>query len=159
MSEMNEQMAEHIYESTKEILDEREISYEAEQEEDTGDYTVVFNYRGEDMNHRMVIRAMGRRGMLTFSEALYFEVDKKNLPKLIDACNRINTVLMLGTFYYDGEDSVRFYNPLLFSNSSVSKETVDELMLRSISIIEEYDDKLLAVNKGYLDPEKVISED
>ena len=159
MSDMTQQMAKHIYESIREILDEREMTYDAEQEEDTGDYVVIFSYRGEDMNHRMVLRVMGRRGLLTIAEALYFEVNPANVSKLIEACNHINAVLLLGTFYFDGDDSIRFYNPLLFNGSSISKETIDELMLRTVSIVEDYDDKLAAVNKGYLDPEKVVGDD
>ncbi len=157
VSEMTQQMARQIFESIKEVLDDMDFSYEQQRAED-GNYTVIFDYRGEDARHRMMLRVLTEPGILTLSEVLAFNVEEGHLPALLDALNRINANLLLGTFYFDYDGSVIFYNALLFNNSMIAKDTINELMIRTVSIIEKYDDRLAAVNKGYLLPERVTGD-
>ncbi len=157
MSEMTQQMSRQIFESIKEVLDGMEFSYEQQREED-GNYTVIFDYKGEDARHRMMLRVLTEPGILTLSEVLAFTVEEGHLPALLDALNRINANLLLGTFYFDYDGSVMFYNALLFNNSMIAKETISELMVRTVGVVEKYDDRLAAINKGYLAPERVTED-
>ena len=158
MSAITKQMAVQIFDSIKELLDEKEITYD-EQITDEENYWVTFRYKGEDMSHSMFINILSDRGVLTLSEVLEFEVTEKHMPALLDAINRVNAFLMIGSFYYDGDEHVRFYNPLLFNNSVIAKDTLDELLSRTVSIVEQFDDRFAAVNKGYLSPQAILGED
>lgn len=158
MSEMNQQMAKQVLESLKEVLDEMKVPYE-EKVIDSEKSAIIFDYRGEDTGHRMVIRVDAGIGLVGFSERLDFSADPSAVAKIVDACNRINSILYFGSFYYDyGDAAVYFYNPLLFNNSIISGDTINEMMMRTVNVVETYDDRLSAINKGYLEPEKVIPE-
>lgn len=152
MDQMNQMLAKDLYESVKALLTEIKINFR----EDTEKLQVSFDYPGKDMPHRMYIQVMPDMAILRFVEYLPFDVPLDRTAEVSDAINRINSVLPVGNFYFDNEDTVFFNIAQLFFNSNISSEVVEILLQRTIHATEDFDDRLLAVTKGYMKPENVL---
>lgn len=152
MDEMNAKLANQLYQMVKDLLSEMDIAYE----ENTEQMRISFEYPGDDMPHRMHISVYPDSGTLRFLELLPFDVPTTVTAEISDAINRINSLLAIGNYYYDNEDTIFFCISHLFLDSIVGRETLMTLIRRTVQINEEFDDRLLAVSKGYLKPENVL---
>lgn len=165
MDDVNIKLAEQLYQMVKDVLTDLERPFEEADPRPAGQamangepqsMLLRFDYDGDDMRHRMFIEVDPEYAVIRFLEILPYDIDPAKGPEIVDALNRINNIIRLGSFYYDNEDTLYFCIPQVFVNSILSHETIMTLLKRTVQITEEFDDRLLAVNKGYLKPANIL---
>lgn len=148
----NEAASREVYDLIKIVLDDMELDYEA----DDDNLRIHFYYQGEDMRHRMNISIDSERANFRVVVVLPFDIDIEKKHSMAEAVCRINDTLMMGQFTYDMEKDIAFETCQLFVDSMISRELIEMAVNLSISTVGRYDDRLLAINKGYLNPEEVF---
>ena len=148
----HEQAAKDILQTFEDVLDEMEMKHETSE----NDFRIHFYYQGEDMRHRMNISIDPERANFRLVIVLPFDITSEKALDIAEAVCRINDTLMIGQFTYDMEQDVAFEACQLFIDSMISRELIETSINLSISTVGRYDDRLLAINKGYLQANEVF---
>ncbi|MDL2225123.1 YbjN domain-containing protein [Eubacteriales bacterium OttesenSCG-928-M02] len=152
MAELNDRLARELYQMAKDELADMGMEVEA----DDAEMMLQFAYQGEDMEHRMYVEVNMAGSVIRTIEILPFTVNPDKTDGMLKAINYINKSLTIGTFWYDMDGSVFFTIPQLYYNSILSREAVRLQIMRTAELVEDFDDRLVAVNKGYLAPENIM---
>ena len=147
-----EQAAREVLQTFEEVLDEMKMKHETNE----ADLRIHFYYQGEDMRHRMNINIDSERANFRLVVLLPFDISSEKALDIAEAVCRINDTLMIGQFTYDMEQDVAFETCQLFIDSMISRELIEAAINLSISTVGRYDDRLLAINKGYLQANEVF---
>ena len=147
-----QQAAQEILQTFEEVLDEMEMKHETNEE----DLRIHFYYQGEDMRHRMNISIDAERANFRLVVVLPFDIAEEKSIDIAEAVCRINDTLMIGQFTYDMWQDIAFEACQLFIDSMISRELIEASINLSISTVGRYDDRLLAINKGYLQANEVF---
>lgn len=150
MSETNLEMGKAIYESICSVLDQMEISYKKIEE----DLVILFGHRGQDMNHELLIAVNVKQEAIQLMEKLPFKIDPEKAADVAIAVCNVNDRVLLGKFTYNMEDRLAYEVAQVFSGSLIGEETIKRMILALVFTVEEYDDKFMALNKGYITPEE-----
>lgn len=146
MSEVNMEMARSIYESACSALDKLELNYRKIEE----DLVILLGLRGDDMNHDMIFSVDEKREVIRLLEKMPFEIDPARSADVASAVCLVNDRLVLGGFTYNMEERLAFEVAQAYTGSLVGEETIKRLLFALVGTVEEYDDKFMALNKGYL---------
>lgn len=149
MSEVNMEMGRTIYNSICSVLDKMEINYNKVEE----DLVILFGYKGQDMNHDLLIAVNAKQEAIQIMERLPFSISPEKATDVAVAICYANSRLLSGKFTYNMGDYVSFEITQLYSGSLIGEPTLRRMLLALISTVEEYDDKFMALNKGYLKAE------
>ncbi|MCC8173087.1 MAG: YbjN domain-containing protein [Odoribacter sp.] len=149
MAEVNMEMGKAIYDSVCSVLDKMGLSYKKIEE----DLAVLFGHRGEDMNHNLVIAVNVKQETIQLFEVLPFDINKEKATDVAVAICYVNDRILSGKFTYNMEERLTFEVSQIFSGSLIGEKTIQRMILALAVTVEEYDDKFMALNKGYLKPE------
>lgn len=135
-------------------LDDRNWKYEA----DEAKLAVRLTVNGEDIPIRLSILIYERPGLVSTLSFLPFDIaEDKRLEAAVAVC-AINDLLLDGNFdltMADGGISFRMAVPY---NGGLPDESIDYLINFTCSIVDEYNDKLLMLNKGVIDLKKFLTD-
>ena len=155
MSDVKMDRAKKVYDALCEALDARNWNYEKAEEE----LLVHFRVTGEDLPIQFIIFADIERQLLRLLSALPFDMSEdKRIDGAIAACHA-NYGLTDGSFDYaisDGKVSFRMVQS--FHDSEVSREIIEYMIDFTCFIIDKYNDKFFALNKGFMSIEKFLEE-
>ena len=147
-------VAEIMYGTVLSALDGLGLKYEKYEE----DLVVVLGYKGDDMAHRMIIAVSPESQTLRLIEKLPFEINPEKAGDVAKAVCLINSNLLIGGFEYTLGDEISYEIKQAFNESIISESLVERLVKCIASSVEVYDDRLMALNKGYLKVEEIVAE-
>lgn len=139
--------AKKIYKTVCKTLDSMKINYTEHED----DLVVTLGHKGEDMNHDLIIAVNEKQEAIQLVEQLPFDIASDKAVDVAVALSMINSKLLLGHFTLDfNKLKVCFELAQTFTGVSFSEATIQRLVGALVITVEEYDDKLIALNKGYL---------
>ena len=146
MSEVNMEMARTVYDSVCATLDAMGLKYDKIE----NDLVVTLGHRGEDMNHDLIFIVNAEQEVIQLIERLPYSVDTQKAADVACAVCLINSRLLVGKFSYDLGEHISYKVTQVYSGSLIGEETIKRMILALVFSVEEYDDKLMALSKGYL---------
>lgn len=146
MSEVNMELAKTIYDSVCTTLDKMSIKYTRHD----NDLVVTVGHKGKDMSHNLIILVNAEKEALQIIEKLPFTVDPEKATDIASAVCLVNNGFVCGGFEYELGDSISFKMSQFYSGSLVGEATIERMIIGLVLSVEEYDDKFMALNKGYL---------
>jgi len=149
MSEANKETSRDIYRAVCAALDRMEVGYC--KYEDV--LAVEFDYRGQDMNHNVQINIEPGHEVIRIVENLPFKMYENKSEEIADAVCYANRNLVSGRFIYNMSDEICFKISQFYSGNLINYEVIKNMIIDLVIAVESYDDKFMALNKGYLKPE------
>ena len=147
MSEEKMALAKSVYERVATTLDNMNLNYQRHDE----DLVIHLGMRGDDMDHDMLLIVREKVSILSFVERLPFHLDPDKANEIAKAVCNVNNHLYLGGFTYEaGSETLNFELSMPFSGSLIGEETIKHVLIAAVKTVEDYDDKFLALNKGYI---------
>ncbi len=139
--------AKKVYDTVCRALDNRDWTYEKEEEK----LTVCFGVNGDDLPMDLIIAVDTDRQLLRLLSPLPFKFSEdKRVEGAIATC-AASYVLADGSFDYDLSDgSIIFRMTAAFQQSEIGEMLIQYLISSSCAIIDQYNDKFLAIDKGVL---------
>lgn len=140
-------LARSVYERMCAALDANNWSYDKDEE----NLAVHFGLSGEDVPMRFILYVDAARQLLRLTSPLPF---KMNEDKRLDGA--IATVaasygLVDGSFDYDINDGmICFRMTVAYRDDQLSEELFNYMIACSGAMVEEYNDRFLALNKGFI---------
>lgn len=136
-----------IFTTLCDAIDERGWSYERDEE----DLSIDLHVTGQDLPIRVIFIIDIDRQMIKLYSPLSFKIsDEKRIEGAVAVCCA-NDGLVDGSFTYDIDDgSVIFKLTMVFENSEIGKGLFDYMINCAIVLVDKYNDKFLALNKGYM---------
>lgn len=141
--------AKTVYENMCATLDEMELNYRKEEE----DLVVLLGHRGEDMEHNILMIVSPDQEAIHIYEKIPFSINAERAADIACATCYVNDQILLGKFTYNMEDKLSFEVVQSYSGSIIGSETFKRMLLAVVFTVEEYDDKFMALNKGYIKPD------
>lgn len=133
-------------------LDDRNWKYDTDED----NLAVILNVTGEDIPMNFVIRADEKRDLLKMVSFLPFKMDENKRAESAAAVCAINSQLANGNFDLDLFDGTVTFRLAVTFAGGMPDEAINYLIGVSCLTVDEYNDKLLMLNKGMLDLEKFI---
>ena len=155
MAEQNMEMGKAIYESLCSVLDKMGVHYKKVED----DLVIAFGYKGEDMNHDLIIAVNVRQEAIQLIEKLPFEISAERATDVACAVCYVNDQILSGKFTYNMEDRLSFEVTQIFTGSLIGEEALHRMIMTLIITVENYDDKFMALNKGYIKVEEFKRND
>lgn len=146
MSEVNMEMAKNVFESACAALDAMDIKYKKVED----DLVILFGHRGQDMNHELLLAVNARQEAIQLIERLPFEIEADKARDVACAVCLVNDRILAGSFTFDMESRLSYEVTQLYSGSLIGEETIKRMIIALVITVEEYDDKFMALNKGYV---------
>ena len=145
-----------VYETVISALDAREWTYDRDDDE----LVIRFGVQGEDIPMDFVIRVDAERQLLKLFSFLPFKVKEDKRVDLSLATNYINYTLINGNFDLDLSDgSLLFRVTTSFHGSLIGEDLIQYLISISLGTVDDYNDKFLAINSGFLSVEDFIKKE
>ena len=140
-----------MYELIATTLDNMDLRYDRHDDE----LVIHLGAKGDDMNHDMLLFVLEKQEVISFVERLPFHLDPEKADEIAKAVCNINNQLVLGGFTYKaGAENMNFELSIPYGGSVIGEETIRRILMNAVHAVEEYDDKFLALNKGYLSSEE-----
>lgn len=149
MSDVNKEMSRIVYDTICKVLDDLGISYKKIED----DLVVLFGHKGQDMSHDLIILVNEKQELIRLVEKLPFDINSEKASDFAAAVCYVNSKIACGCFVYDMENRLTFEMSQFYSGSLIGDETIRQMIMGLVVLVEEYDDKFMALNKGYLKPE------
>lgn len=149
MAEVNMELAKSVYETVCTALDNMGFKYERHDD----DLVVSLGYGGKDMNHDMLIIVDAQREVVQVIEQLPVRMNAEKATEIACAVCYANRFIVCGKFTYDMEEEIRFKVAQIYDGSLIGPETIKRMVVALAITVEEYDDKFMALNNGYLKAE------
>ena len=146
MSEINMEMAKSVYDTVCVALDKMNINYNKHEE----DLVITFGHKGRDMNHNLLVYVDAERTVIQVVEELPFRISPEKASEIASAVCYANQYLVCGKFTYDMAEVIKFKVTQIYDGSLIGPETIERMILALAVTVEQYDDKFMALNKGYL---------
>lgn len=139
---MDEQ-AKNVFNTICEMMDDIDFQYDKHEE----DLVITSGARGDDIPMPFMVRVSGDKRLVSFLSVIPVDIDEQMQENLAIALNMVNMCLTDGCFVYvDGR--ISFKSAVTYSGMMVGKKLFEQWIMTSLSIIDEYNDKL----------EKIVSE-
>lgn len=149
------EMAKTIYETVCSTLDNMKINYKRHDD----DLVITFGHKGDDMNHDLIIAVNAKQEVVKIIEQLPYNIDPSKAADVAMAVCYVNEQLLTGGFEYGMGDTLAYSVNHAYTGSLIGEETIKRLILALVFTVEEYDDKFMALNKGYIKPEDFKAQD
>ncbi len=146
MSEVNLEMAKSVYDSVCAVIEEMGLKMNKHDE----DLVVTFGHRGDDMDHDLLIAINAKRETILVMERLPFDINPEKSADVASAVCLVNSRLVLGGFTYDLKDRLSYEVSQVYAGSLIGKDAIKRMIFSLVFTVEDYDDKFMALNKGYL---------
>lgn len=154
-NQMDAKSAKNIYAQLCKVLDKREWKYDKLDDK----LAVGFIVRGEDIPMEFIFNVDVERQLVRLRSQLPFNfAEDKRLEGAI-VTSRANCLLVDGYFEYDitdGETSFKITTSC--RDSIISDETIEYMLQCALFVVEEFNDKFMAVSKGYLSVEQFLKD-
>lgn len=126
--------------------------YEKQADEQNGIFRMKFDYIGEDIPMSFYIFVEAGRGVIRLLSPQPIKVEEGNYAMMAQAVNAINENLVNGCFTLDTTNGMIVWRVTIpYMESLLSEQVYDYLILISLRTVDDYNDKLLLLNKGMLD--------
>ena len=136
-----------VYDLLCQAMDDREWEYNTDKE----DLSVSVQVHGEDVPIRINLIVDEKNQLLKSISPIPFDIVPEKRIECLLAISRINARIPDGVFMMDMESGTVFFSSTcLFGSSEVDKEMLNFAIALNIFMCEKYNDKLLALNKGYI---------
>lgn len=147
LEEAKELSAKKIYDTAISVLDKRGWHYSTEE-----DMIIRLKVKGEDLPIDLVLVVDKEKQILQMLSPLPFEFsEEKRVEGSIATC-AINYNLLYGNFDYNFDKGNICYRMIVpFHDSEIGFGLIDFLVSCICSLVDDYNDKLLALGKGYID--------
>lgn len=152
MNNANMEAARNVYSTVCTALDEFGLNYEKSEEK----LLITFCLQGDDMEHELSIMVNPKHGVIQLAETLPFVISEERAADFAAVICYVNEALLNGKFSSELKESVHYNVTQIYSGSLVGVETIKQIILSLVYTVEEYDDKFLSLNNGYLKPEDFI---
>ncbi len=145
--EMKMERAKKVYNTLCTAIDKRDWTYDREDE----DLIVRFNVSGEDIPMSFILIVDADRQLVRLLSPIPFNMgEDKRMEGAIATCVA-SYGFINGSFDYDLEDgSIVFRLTQSFRGSDVSEEVLQYMISLSCSVVDNYNDRFMALNKGLL---------
>lgn len=143
-----------IYSQLCNALDSRNWKYDKYDEE----LAIHFVVKGEDIPMEFTFGVDAERQLVRLMSTLPFSfAEDKRLEGAI-ITSRINYMLVDGYFEYDITDGeISFKLTTSFRDSLISDDTIEYMLRCALFVVEEFNDKIMAVSKGYMTVEEFLA--
>lgn len=146
MNDEKMEMGRTVYNTICAALDEAEIKYDRHDET----LFIDFRYKGEDMIHNQFILVNPEREAIQWIDRLPFAISSEKSAEMALAVCTVNDRLLAGRFSYNGKEQLQFEMTQLYTGGLVSKALIKRITFMCYQTVEDFDDKFMALNKGYL---------
>jgi len=145
--------AKEMYEKTKEMLTEKGVKFQCDEEK----MMINFLMGGDDIPMDIyIISDAGGQKLRTLSK-MPLTVEPDKMVEMATAVCVANSGLYLGNFDYILTEGVIFFAiQQSYLNTDLSKELIDLMVAATIDAVDKYNDRFLMLNKGMLTLEKFI---
>lgn len=154
-----EKRAMEVYNTLCNALDKLNFHYTKEGRDSDGDYTIRFSATGEDLPMGFVMFADTDKQLVRLMSKLPFAFSaNKRLEGAIVTC-RANYRMIDGNFDYDYETgSIIFKVTTSYMSSLLDEELLLYMVRLACSMVDEFNDKFLAVDKGMMSVEDFLKK-
>lgn len=153
--QMDSKIAKTIYEQLCTAMENRNWRYDKFDDE----YAIRFEVMGEDIPMYFTLAVDVERQLVRLKSVLTFNFDEDRRMEGAIATNRINYALADGYFEYDITDGeVAFKLSTSCRDSLISDATIEYMVRCGLFVVEEFNDKLLAVSKGYMTIQQFLKD-
>ncbi len=142
----NTEKGKMLYESIAKVLDGLGITYKRFED----DLVIVFSHRGEDMNHEILLAVNEKQEAIQMMERLPIKISPEYAYEVAAAACIVNSQILIGKFTYKMEQNLTFEVAQVFDGSLIGEDALKRMILTLVITVENYDDKFMALNKGYL---------
>lgn len=151
--EMKIQHARAMYEKTQEMLTEKGVKFQVDDEK----MMINFLMGGDDIPMDIyIISDAGGQKLRTLSK-MPLAVNPDKMVEIATAVCIANNGLYMGNFDYVLTEGVIFFAiQQCFLDTDLSKELIDLMVAATIDAVDRYNDRFLMLNKGMLTLEKFI---
>ena len=148
--------AKDLYDRMCKYLEEKELKFKKEEEE----LVIHFVVSGDDIPMIFILRIDSDRELIRLTSPLPFCFDEdKRIDGAIATCF-VSDKLADGSFDYDITDgSIAFRMTASFRNSRIGEGLIDYMIGCSSVTVDEFNDKLLALNKGIISITDLLGND
>ncbi len=155
MSDVKMERAKKVYGALCEAIDERNWKYEKDDDE----LLVHFNVSGDDLPMQFIIFVDIERQLVRLLSPMPFDMsEEKRMDGAIAACHATYG-LTDGSFDYDlTNGKIAFRMTQAFHDCEVSAEIIQYMIDFAGVIIDKYNDKFFALNKGFISIEKFLED-
>ena len=137
-----------VVKAITDYMDEAKLKYEADREKNT----VFITITGDDFPVTLMFSVSAEKARVETYSQLPFEIKKEKAVDVAMAIAAINARIAYGKFclYFDKGLCTYENSEYLTGLEGFSSEYGKALVVPAYSIVEEYNDKLFAVNKGMM---------
>jgi len=146
MEEKDLKVAQGLYDTYCKVLEDLGFTFEKKPE----DYLAIVRISGKDMPHRVIFRINTQAEVIHLIEYLPFEIDEAYVKEVALAMGYINNTIVTGKVSLTPKNEVLFEMTNFYTESLISKALIEKMLRWFVLIVEDYDDKIAAVNKGYI---------
>lgn len=153
--EMKRIRAEEVYKTILSALDKREWKYKKEEDK----LIVSFGVNGKDIPMQFVMVVNTDRQMVSLMSPLSFKMSEdKRVDGAIAACVA-SFGMVDGSFDYNLETgSIVFRMTESFRESTLGEGLFQYMISCACAMVDEYNDKFLAINKGFMSIDEFIKK-
>ncbi len=136
-------------------IESRGWSYNADKE----GLAIEFQVTGEDLPMQFIIVVDCDRQMIRFFSELPFKIsEEKRVEGAVAVC-AASCGMVDGNFTYDIETgTILFKQTAVFMDSTIGEGLLQYMILCACSTVDKYNDKFLALNKGFIGIEDFIKK-
>ena len=152
---MSNVLANQVYSTLCDALDERGWSYEKEEEK----LLVHFGVRGNDVPMQILILVDADRQLIRVMSPIGFKIKQDNLLDGAIACTVASYGMVDGNFDYDISDgSILYRLTASYRGSKIGKGLFHYLIDCTCATVDDYNEKFLGLNKGTLTIQDFIKQ-
>ena len=156
MADNKTMLAQQVYGKIISALDSRNWTYSRKDEQ----LTVRFDVSGDDFPMSMIMAVDTDRQLIRLLSPLPFKISEdKRMEGAVATCVA-SFGLPDGSFDYDITDgTIGFRLTYAFHDSVIDEELLQYMISWSLAVIDKYNDKFFAIDKGYLSLQDFIASD
>ncbi len=149
------QQALNAYQLLCDTLDQRNWNYGKDEEK----LVVHFGVNGDDLQIRLIIAVDEDREVIRVMSPLTFEMSEDKRMDGVIALNAINYELADGSFDYElSSGRIVFRMTSTLRDCRIDEALFQYLVDCTCAVVDEYNDQLLALDKGYLSLEDFLKK-
>lgn len=146
-------LAKSVYENLSKSLEARGWRYDGNEEE----LQIRINFNGDDIPMNFIIQVDADKQLISLLSFLPFDIAKDKRVEASIATNFINYMLADGSFDLSlGDGTILYRMTTSYCGSLLSKDVFSNMIDVACCIVDEYNDKLAALNKGEIDIDDFI---
>ncbi len=155
MDEMQKRRAQEVYSTLQEALDAQNWHYQTHADS----LAITLEVNGDDIPMDFVLLVDGEREIVRMISLLPFKATEDKRIELAIATSQANFALADGCFVYDVEDgTIMFRITSSYRGSIISIDLLRYMINMACAIVDEYNDKFLAISTGALSLKEFLDE-